>query len=141
MTPATHAVVGGRQGWRTPAVIVVCGCLIAVLTFGVRASFGLFTAPISATQGWGREVFALAGADPRRVRPVTTAQMPRLAHRPDYSALSMLSTARAGLTPLRPWREALAASLKEHPLKEHPLKEHPLKEHPLKEHPLKERPL
>lgn len=60
MTPATHAVVGGRQGWRTPAVIVVCGCLIAVLTFGVRASFGLFTAPISATQGWGREVFALA---------------------------------------------------------------------------------
>lgn len=61
-----------------------------------------------------REVFALAGADPRRVRPVTTAQMPRPAHRPDYSALSMLSTARAGLTPLRPWREALAASLKEH---------------------------
>lgn len=68
-----------------------------------------------------REVFALVGADPQRVRPVTTAQMPRPAHRPDYSALSMVSTAQAGLTPLRPWREALAASLEEHPSEEHPL--------------------
>ena len=48
------------SSWRTPAVVVICGCLIAVLTFGVRATFGLFTAPISATQGWGREVFAFA---------------------------------------------------------------------------------
>lgn len=68
-----------------------------------------------------RAVFALAGADPQRVRPVTTAQMPRPAHRPDYSALSMVTTARAGLTPLRPWREALAASLEEHPLEDHAL--------------------
>jgi predicted MFS family arabinose efflux permease len=47
-------------GWRTPAVVVGCGCVIAVLTFGVRSSFGLFTAPISEAHGWGREVFALA---------------------------------------------------------------------------------
>lgn len=47
-------------GWRTPAVVVVCGCVIAMLTFGVRSSFGLFTAPVSEAQGWGREVFALA---------------------------------------------------------------------------------
>jgi MFS family permease len=49
-------------GWRTPAVVVVCGCVIAVLTFGIRSSFGLFTAPISEAHGWGREVFALAVA-------------------------------------------------------------------------------
>lgn len=47
-------------GWRTPAIVVACGCLIALLSFGVRASFGLFTGPISDTNGWGREVFALA---------------------------------------------------------------------------------
>ena len=47
-------------GWRTPAVVVTCGCLIALLTFGIRSSFGLFTIPISDAHGWGREVFALA---------------------------------------------------------------------------------
>ena len=60
MSVAPRGSSSSGPGWRTPAVIVACGCLIAVLTFGVRASFGLFTAPISATQGWGREVFALA---------------------------------------------------------------------------------
>ena len=59
MAGGTFAQRGGI-GWRTPAVVVVCGCLIAMLTFGVRSSFGLFTAPISEAQGWGREVFALA---------------------------------------------------------------------------------
>ena len=41
-------------------VVVVCGCLIALINFGVRASFGLFTGPISGANGWGRDVFALA---------------------------------------------------------------------------------
>ncbi|MEK0084571.1 MFS transporter [Benzoatithermus flavus] len=58
--PSSSSVIGSGAGWRTPAVVVVCGCLIALLTFGIRASFGLFTAPISAAHGWGREVFALA---------------------------------------------------------------------------------
>lgn len=60
MASVSRAANPAGIGWRTPVVVVACGCLIAVLTFGVRASFGLFTAPISATQGWGREVFALA---------------------------------------------------------------------------------
>ena len=46
--------------WRTPALIVGAGCLIALLSFGVRAGFGLFLAPMSADLGWGREVFALS---------------------------------------------------------------------------------
>ena len=41
-------------------VVVACGCLIAVINFGVRASFGLFIGPISGANGWGRDVFALA---------------------------------------------------------------------------------
>ena len=41
-------------------LIVLCGCLISLVTLGVRASFGLFTDPLTETHGWDREVFALA---------------------------------------------------------------------------------
>jgi MFS family permease len=46
--------------WRRPVVIVTAGCMIALITFGVRAGFGVFLAPISTDLGWGREVFAFA---------------------------------------------------------------------------------
>jgi MFS family permease len=46
--------------WRTPAVILVCGCAIAVLGFGPRSALGLFLTPLSSAHGWGRDVFALA---------------------------------------------------------------------------------
>jgi len=48
--------------WRTPTVIILAGCLIAVLSFGTRAGFGLWLEPMSAKFGWGREVFALSMA-------------------------------------------------------------------------------
>ena len=48
--------------WRTPAVVLLCGCLIAIFTFGPRSSFGFFLTPISSANGWGRDVFALAFA-------------------------------------------------------------------------------
>ena len=56
-------------------------------------------------------VFAGAGADSQRVLPVGTDQHPRPAPRPRYSALSGRRSAAAGLTPLRPWDDALAAAL------------------------------
>src|SRR5215208_7640187 len=46
--------------WRTPVVIIICGCLIALITYGLRTSFGLFVEPLSEGRGWSREVFALA---------------------------------------------------------------------------------
>jgi dTDP-4-dehydrorhamnose reductase len=58
-----------------------------------------------------RAVFEECGADPQRVRPVSSAQFPRPAPRPIYSALSGRKSAAAGLTPLRPWRSALVAAL------------------------------
>jgi dTDP-4-dehydrorhamnose reductase len=58
-----------------------------------------------------RAVFEECGGDPERVRPVSTAQFPRPAPRPSYSALGSRESAAAGLTPLRPWRAALAAAL------------------------------
>ena len=48
--------------WRTPAVIVVCGCLISMIGFGPRATLGFFLTPMSNANGWGREVFALSVA-------------------------------------------------------------------------------
>jgi dTDP-4-dehydrorhamnose reductase len=58
-----------------------------------------------------RAVFTALGADPQRVAPVSSAARPRPAARPAYSALSSVESARAGLAPLRPWRDALAAAL------------------------------
>ena len=49
-----------RPWWRHPTVVIVAGCAIAIVTFGTRTSFGLFTAPLSALRGWDRETFALA---------------------------------------------------------------------------------
>jgi MFS family permease len=48
--------------WRTPAVIILCGCLISLIGFGPRSAFGFFLTPMSAANGWGRDVFALAFA-------------------------------------------------------------------------------
>jgi MFS family permease len=48
--------------WRTPAVVVACGCLIAMISFGPRSSLGFFLTPLSQTNHWGRDVFAFAVA-------------------------------------------------------------------------------
>ncbi len=48
--------------WRSPAVIIIAGCLISMIGFGVRSSFGFFMEPISSTHGWGRDIFSLAMA-------------------------------------------------------------------------------
>jgi MFS family permease len=49
-----------RPWWRNPTLVIVSGCAIAIVTFGVRASFGLFTSPLADLRGWDRETFALA---------------------------------------------------------------------------------
>jgi MFS family permease len=46
--------------WRTPAVILGCGCLIAVMAFGPRSTLGFFLTPLSSANHWGRDVFAFA---------------------------------------------------------------------------------
>ncbi len=46
--------------WRTPLVIVLCGCLISMISFGPRATLGFFLTPMSQANDWGRDVFGLA---------------------------------------------------------------------------------
>src|ERR1700726_118203 len=62
MTPTEgdRLPISAAGGWRTPLVIVVCGCLIGMLTFGPRSTFGFFMQPMGREFAWGREVFGLA---------------------------------------------------------------------------------
>ncbi len=59
---AIDSIARPNLGWRTPLVIVICGSLIGMLTFGPRSSVGFFVQPFSQEFGWGRDVFALAFA-------------------------------------------------------------------------------
>ena len=48
--------------FKNPAFIITAGCLIAIFSFGGRASMGMFTKPISDFHEWPREVFSFAMA-------------------------------------------------------------------------------
>jgi dTDP-4-dehydrorhamnose reductase len=60
--------------------------------------------------GFARAVFEQAGLDPDRIVATDSASYLRPAPRPSYSVLGHSGWARAGLAPLRDWREALAAA-------------------------------
>ena len=48
-----------RTGPNIPLVIA-CGCLIALISFGPRSAMGLFFQPMTEARDWSREIFALA---------------------------------------------------------------------------------
>lgn len=48
-----------KRGY-APEIIVAAGCLIALISFGPRASAGLFQIPMTSQYGWGRDIFSLA---------------------------------------------------------------------------------
>jgi MFS family permease len=60
MTAQTLGKSPAGIGWRTPIVVVICGCLIALISFGPRSSLGFFLTPMSQANHWGRDVFAFA---------------------------------------------------------------------------------
>ncbi len=60
MNPSTSA--SATPFWHTPVVVIVVGCLIAMVGFGIRSVFGLFLEPMTFANGWDRETFALAMA-------------------------------------------------------------------------------
>ncbi len=45
---------------RVSYFLIVTACLLLLLSFGYRSSFGLFVKPITDANGWGRETIALA---------------------------------------------------------------------------------
>ena len=59
---------------------------------------------------FAREIFRLAGLDAARVIPIAGGADDRPAPRPAYSVLGHEAWARAGMTEMRPWQDALAAA-------------------------------
>ena len=43
-----------------PTTILIAGCLVAIINFGIRSTFGLFTLPISTAYQWPRETISFA---------------------------------------------------------------------------------
>ncbi len=58
-TPATTRSAAARS---VPWLIIICGCLIAALTFGPRSAMGFFQLPMLAEKDWDRTTFGLAMA-------------------------------------------------------------------------------
>ena len=51
-----------RPGRGAVFAVILAACLIALIGFGTRSSFGLYLDPMTAAKGWSRETFALAMA-------------------------------------------------------------------------------
>jgi dTDP-4-dehydrorhamnose reductase len=108
----TVSVVADQHGSPTWSADLARGLLELALSTG-RVPPGVLhctNSGVTSWHGFAQAIFTELGADPARVLPCTSADFPRPAARPRYSVLSPASWTAAGLTPLRPWREALAAS-------------------------------
>jgi MFS family permease len=60
VTTSERGMASPSSSWRTPLVIIICGCAIALLSFGPRSTLGFFIQPMSREFAWGRDVFSLA---------------------------------------------------------------------------------
>ncbi|RVW04565.1 dTDP-4-dehydrorhamnose reductase [Rhodococcus spongiicola] len=108
----TVRVVDDQMGAPTYSVDLAAGLLELACTGGRGVTTLHATNAGSATRfDLARAVFAEVGADPERVQPCSSAEFAKPAPRPAYSVLSPRSWEAAGLTPLRPWWEALADAL------------------------------
>ena len=57
MSQATTSLSSRRL---TVIAVIAAACLISLIGFGIRSSFGLYLEPITSERGWSRETFALA---------------------------------------------------------------------------------
>jgi dTDP-4-dehydrorhamnose reductase len=76
----------------------------------VDAPAGTYHACAAGRTSWhglAAEVFSLLGADPTRVRTTSSEAFVRPAPRPAYSVLDLSAWDKAGLAPMREWRDAL----------------------------------
>lgn len=109
----TVDVVADQVGSPTSARDLAAG----LVELGRRVATGAPVPPVlhavnAGVASWyelARATFAAVGADPDRVHPTTSAAFVRPAPRPAWSVLSTTAWDAVGLTPLRPWTEALAA--------------------------------
>jgi MFS family permease len=62
MTNSPTSATASVPLWRTATTVMIAGCLVALIGFGVRSSFGLFLDPMTVTKGWDRSTFSMAMA-------------------------------------------------------------------------------
>jgi len=82
--------------------------IIALLDSDAPA--GIYHGTNSGQASWfefARAIFVEAGLDPERIQPTNSSSFVRPAPRPAYSVLGHDAWAKAGLEPMRDWREAL----------------------------------
>ena len=60
MTGTADADARTRRG--AVITVIVAGCLISLVGFGIRSTFGLYLDPMTTANGWSRETFAFAMA-------------------------------------------------------------------------------
>ena len=52
--------MSAQQETRSVNAAIIAGCIVAFISFGFAATFGVFLRPMSGDLGWGREVFSLS---------------------------------------------------------------------------------
>ncbi|MEO8527482.1 MAG: dTDP-4-dehydrorhamnose reductase [Pseudolysinimonas sp.] len=95
----------GQPTWTRDLAYGIVGLLDA------ETPAGIYHATNAGSASWfdfARATFELSGLDPDRVHPIDSAAFVRPAPRPAYSVLGHDAWLAAGLSELRPWREALA---------------------------------
>ncbi len=58
----SQAALPQRTHPAVPWLVIICGCIIAAMTFGPRSAMGFFQLPMLADKGWDRTTFGLAMA-------------------------------------------------------------------------------
>ena len=106
-TRPTIDVVDDQHGQPTWTVDVARQIVALVHS---TAAPGIYHATSGGQTTWfglAREIFALLGADPARVRPIPSSALSRPAPRPAYSVLGHSAWAGSRVPPIGEWRTAL----------------------------------
>ena len=107
----TVSVVDDQRGQPTWTVDLAAAILRLV---EAEAPFGTYHGTSSGEASWcafAQAIFSELGLDRNRVLPTTSAAFVRPAPRPAYSVLGHEAWQRAGIAPIREWREALAVAV------------------------------